>query len=297
MKRRHFFWYSLLFLSSCATTKIQSEGTSSGLANNLPTKLSLAITDVKGIENLQRDFGAFREALERVLETKIEFFPVENHIAAAPALLSNQIDLALAGPSEYVILQARAKVVPIIALERPSYYTVIRVRADSGIESLEQLKGKTIGMRTEGATASHLGSTKLLIDAGLDPKSDFKTLMVQDRGLQALKNGEIDAWGDSKSRHQKFFKETGWSEREFPIVTQGSPLPNDVFVAKFNLEPAILDEIRSRMLQNKDELVAAILASPSNFKYQESKFLGAKDSDYDMIRQVYKAIGQDKAIQ
>ena len=45
-------------------------------------KLRFAVRDVKRIEELQQDYEPLRKALEEVLETKIEFFPVDNYFLA-----------------------------------------------------------------------------------------------------------------------------------------------------------------------------------------------------------------------
>lgn len=116
MKRRNFIWYSLLFTSGCTVASDFGTQTSNQSLKNVPKQLKFAVTDVKGMENLERDYGAFRAALEDVLDIKIDFFPVENFIAAAPALQLGKVNLALAGPSEYIILNARAKAVPCVSI-------------------------------------------------------------------------------------------------------------------------------------------------------------------------------------
>jgi phosphonate transport system substrate-binding protein len=181
MKRRTLVWYSLLFAVGCSTG-VNNVSNSDQLVKNSPKILKFAVTDVSGLEDLQKDFGAFRSALEEILNIKIEFFPVENPTAAAPALLSGLVDIIFAGPSEYLILNSRAKAIPIIAIKRINYHPIFVVRADSPIKSLSQLKGKTIAMRNIGSTSGHLAPTKLLIDAGLDPKNDVKIVMLNDKG-------------------------------------------------------------------------------------------------------------------
>lgn len=292
MKRRNFLWYSLLFLTSCGTATSQSLNNSSNSISNLPDQLRFTVTDVNSLETLESEFGAFRQALAEVLGTKIEFVLVENFVAAAPAMVSNQLDIALAGPSEYIILNARAKAVPLIGITRPDYRTAISVKADSGITSLEQLKGKKIGVKTEGSTAGHLGTTKLLMEVGLNPKSDFKSIMIDDRGAQALNHGEIDAWGDSYYRRRRFLRAAGFSETDFPMIAEGPRLPNDILVANPNFNANTLNKIRDRILQNQEKLLEAILISPANQKYKKGKIVVANDADYEMIREVYRAIGQ-----
>ncbi len=296
MKRRHFVGFSLLFVASCSTTVNQSNRSSSTLTVSEPETLEFAVTDVKGAEDLQQNYQAFRTVLGEVLEKKIEFFPVDNYITAAVALQSGQLKLALTGPSEYVIMRARTNAVPIIAITRPDYHSIIAVPANSEIKSAAQLKGKTIAMWEVGATSGHLGPSKLLLEAGLNPQSDFQISMLGKKGLQALKKGEVDALGIGATRYKDLLKSDGLSESEFRLIATGQPLPNDLLVASSNLPTAVVEKMRDRLVKNQDKLIEALLVSKDNAKYKGAKLVPANDSDYNMIREVYKALGQGNVL-
>ena len=292
MKRRHFVGLSLLFVASCSTTVNQSNRTSSNLAINEPETLEFAVTDVQGAEDLQQNYQTFGTVLGKVLEKKIELFPVDNYIAAAVALQSGQLKLALTGPSEYVIMRARTNAVPIIAITRPDYHSLILVRANSKIKSAAQLKGKTIAMWEIGATGGHLGAIKILLDAGLNPQSDFKTSMLGKKGLQALKKDQVDALAIGMNRYKDLLKIDGLSTNNFRIIATGQPLPSDLLVASSSLPNTLVENIRARLVENQDKLIEAILVGKANDKYQGAKLVPANDSDYNMIREAYKATGQ-----
>lgn len=296
MKRRKFIWYGLLFLAGCSLGE-NSPNRSLKLPASAPEKLRFAVTDVHTLEELNRDFGPFRTTLEEVLEIEVEFFVVSNFTEAVPALLSNRIDLIMAGASEYVLLNARSKAVPVIGLTRPNYHSVFAVRAEDKIESVAQLKGKTIGMWKVGSTAGHLGTTKVLIDAGLKPKSDYKAIMLGKKCLSALKKGEVDACGFSSFQYEDLLQIEGASPDNFPLVAEGNPLPNDVFVANSLLAPDFIEYMRSRLLDNENKLLKSLLAPAANDRFKGVKLVGAKDEDYEMIREVYRALGQENLIQ
>ncbi|WP_017717831.1 phosphate/phosphite/phosphonate ABC transporter substrate-binding protein [Kamptonema formosum] len=293
MKRRSFLWNSLLFLTGCAAAKNKPNSKHSK-AYSRPNKLRFAVSDTRGMEELQRDYEPFRRALAEVLETEIEFFPLaKKFTAAGSAMQLNRVDLMLVGPAEYAIVSARTNAVPVIALTRPGFHSVIAVRADSGIKSLQQLKGKTIALREVGSTSGHLSPTKLLLDAGLNPQSDVKILMLDDKDLKALKNGEVDAWAGSIFKYQRTLQAAGLSEKEFPAIAAGPPLPNDIFIASSHLDPAFVEEVRDRMFENQAKLTQALVATPLlSTRFQGSKLVPANDADYNPIREAYKAIGQ-----
>ena len=311
MKRRNFFAYSILFLSGCAGTTVAetslrqtsnlSQSSDSSQTSSLsqmperPTTLRFAVTDLSGLETLEQDFGPFRVALESVLEIPITFYPVSNYSAAAPALLANDLDLALAGPSEYLLLRGRAQAEPLIQVSRSNYYSVIMVRADSGIKTLSDLKGQTISMHKEGSTAGHIFPMKLLMDAGVKPE-ELQIKMLGDQGVDALLAGDVAAWTSSHRRYVEFVKDQGL-DQEIIILSQGEPLPGDIFVANPSLGADFIQELRTTMLTHHEMLLTALASSPANQKYSNSRMVAAQDSDYETMRSIYQAIGLESAIQ
>lgn len=297
MFRRHFLGYFLLFVASCtaARSDLYSNSTNSPIGEK--EKLRFAVSDVRGLEALQRDYDPFRNSLEEVLETKIEFFPVENFVEVAAALQLALVDLVLAGPSEYAIVRARTNAMPIVTLIRPNYRAAIAVRADSDIQSLADLKGKTIELGKVGVTGSYIGQIKMLMDAGLNPQSDVKIISSKEYDLAALKNGEVDAWGRTLHRYEKALKAEGVSQKDYSLLEKSTQLPNDVFIGSSQLGPVLVAEIRAQMLKNQDTLVQALLSVPAfATKFKGATLAPANDRDYDMIRQVYKAMGEENFI-
>ncbi|GGA01238.1 hypothetical protein [Okeania sp. KiyG1] len=56
-------------------------------------------------------------------------------------------------------------------------------------------------------------------------------------------------------------------------------------------------EIRERMLENKAQLLQAIFSVPRfASKFKGATFVPANDSDYNIIREVYKAMGEENFI-
>ena len=292
MKRRILLWYSFLFATGCQAAANWSQeppAPSLGLK-----KIRFAVTDTQDLQKIQKDYGQFRTALEQVLGIPIEFDLVKSYIDTALALSSNQVDLVLTGPAEYVIIRERTKAIPVIAITRPNYRSVIAVKANKGIKSLSQLSKKTIAMRSVGSTSGHLGPTQQLLDAGLNPQSDYSVKMLTyEAGWEALKTGEVDAWAGPLTLYQEFLANDQSSEKEFPLLSLGPFLPNDVFVANSQFNPEQVEILRSRMVASQQQLIQALSATEVNHKFKNSTLIPASDQDYDMIRKVYKALGEN----
>ncbi|MEM9213222.1 MAG: PhnD/SsuA/transferrin family substrate-binding protein [Cyanobacteria bacterium P01_F01_bin.150] len=295
LNRRAFLSYGLLFLGGCTAAQTTSSVSTSVSQGNRPNWLRFAVTDISGADELEQDFGPFRQALETVLDLPIEFFPVENFVDAVPALLANELDFAMAGPSEYLLLKARANAVPIAGVTRSDYYSVFVTLADSGIETLTDLKEKKIAMWAEGATAGHIVPTKMLLDAGLKPDA-YEGIMLGADGVDAMLSGQVDAWVTSHTRYQKILTQRGLKD-DVKIVAEGEHLPPDIFVANPNLGEFFLAELKSKLIANQDILIPALYESGANQKFKESDLIEVEDSDYQMLRDSYYAIGQGSAIE
>jgi phosphonate transport system substrate-binding protein len=291
MKRRKIIYNFLLFLVGCTTVNTDKNFSQISPVT-LPKKLRFTVTDDKKLEEIQQSFGDFKTALEQVLETTVEFVPVENYVAAATALQLDRVDLVLVGPSEYVIIRARTKAIPLTAITRPNYHSLIIVSRKSGIKSLAQLKGKKIALGDLGAAGSHLSPLKMLIDAGLNPKSDVEIFNLGEKErLMTLKKGEVHASALSNNTYEREVVEKK-AESEFLIVAQSPLLPNDVFILNSKFEPAVVEQIRTRILKSQEKLIQALRLGRKNKKYKQSQLVPVNDTDYNMIREVYRAIGQ-----
>ncbi|MGH4005848.1 MAG: PhnD/SsuA/transferrin family substrate-binding protein [Pseudonocardiaceae bacterium] len=248
----------------------------------------LAVTDLQGLEELQREFGAFETELERASGLEVEFFPVSDRVAAAGALAGDQVDLVFTGPAEYVVLAERTDAEPLIAIRRPDYHSCLYTSADSGIRDVAQLRGQKIAMSDVGSTSGHLGPSQLLVDAGLDPQEDLEVLTVGDAQHQALLRGDVAAVGAGCHDYEEFVAE---DPAAFPILVEGPPLPPDVVVHREGLDPVVVATMRTAIEENFPALLAAMLEGKDNAKYEGAELVAVDDGDYDIVRSMYRAIG------
>lgn len=253
--------------------------------------LRFAVTDLQGLEELQREFGAFEKTFEEKSGLDMEFFAVTDRTAAAAALDSGDIDVVLTGPAEYVAIHERTDAQPIIAIRRDGYRSCIYTSADSGVRSLTDLRGKKIAMSDVGSTSGHLGPSQMLVDAGVNPLEEVEVLTVGDAVHQALKRGDVDAVGIGCQDYEEFMAEE--VRAEYPVLQEGPELPPDLLVARSDLSQETIQTVRSTFQENFDDLLVAILDGKDNAKYDGAALVDVTDSDYDVVRSMYRAIGAD----
>jgi phosphonate transport system substrate-binding protein len=259
--------------------------------------VKLAVTDLVGLEELQREFGAFKDTLSKVTGYDIEFQPVTNRTAAVEALRFNKVDFVLTGPAEYVVMQKRAKANIVAGFSRPDYFAVIITLAESPYTSVADLKGTKIGLGSVGSTSKHLGPIQALADAGLDPKKDVEIVHTKVPVLwESLKKGDVSAIGINHlkflSLRNKEVKKGGLQPGAFRVIARGPDLPNDVLMAGNHVSDKMLKTMKNAFVKHSDELVAAILTGEDNQKYSGMRFLtGIKDGDYNYVRAMYATAG------
>jgi phosphonate transport system substrate-binding protein len=256
-------------------------------------ELRFAVTDVVGLETLQREWGPFQKALEAKSGLKLSFFAVTNRTAAAEALRAKRLDLVFTGPAEYVVMRARTDAVPVIALQRVDYYPNVVVRADSGITDVAGLKGKKVVFGPIGSTSRHLGPMQLLADLGLNPRSEIQPMHVSPSvGHEALKRGDVAAMGMNHTDFQKL-RERDPATPYF-VLARGRDLPLDLILAGSHVDKTVVAKVRKAIADNAAEMSKAILAGEGeNTKYKGMVWVPTiRDEDYNYVRKMYATIGQ-----
>jgi phosphonate transport system substrate-binding protein len=251
----------------------------------------LAVTDVDGLENLQREFGPFKDAFEKISGLKLEFFPVSGRTAAVEAMAAKQVDFVLTGPAEYVVFQSRTNARPVVTWQRPDYFSYLIALEGSGVTKLEDLKGKKVSFHEIGSTSRHLGPGKLLADAGLKFNTDFEAVYIKTNvGVEAMQRGDLAALGVNHTDLARFREKL--PDFKFVEIAKSAQLPDDVLIASPDVSEELFTKVRDAFVSGSDDLWAAVTSTDANLKYVGGRFLpDVKDADYDVIRDMYRAIG------
>ena len=255
--------------------------------------LKFAVTDIEGLEALQQEFGAFEAKLEELTGHEIDLFPVSSRTAAVEALNQDKVDLVLTGPAEYVVINELTQAKIVTAWQRPNYFAQIVTLSDGPIKSVQDLKGKTVTFGSVGSTSQHLGPAQVLADFGLAYNTDYQPqIIARNVAVEALIRGDVQAVGMNEghlSRIREAFPDTS-----FTVVARGRDLPNDILVARSDLDDATIADVKAAFVDHGAELMDAILTGEDNQKYKGGFFLTkVEDSEYDYVRSMYKTIGVD----
>jgi phosphonate transport system substrate-binding protein len=182
--------------------------------------IRFAVTDIDGMEALQREMGPFKDAFEAASGLKVEFFPVSGRTVAVEAMAAEQVDFVLTGPAEYVVFNARLDAQPVVTWVRPDYYSSVVVLDESPVRTTADLMGQMISFGEIGSTSQHLGPVDLLAKAGLTYAVDYQPVFLnRNVAVEALIKGEIAGIGLNRTHIDSITEK--FPDQRFRVLVKG----------------------------------------------------------------------------
>ncbi|WP_374641823.1 PhnD/SsuA/transferrin family substrate-binding protein [Tabrizicola sp.] len=253
--------------------------------------IRFAVTDIDGMEALQREMGPFKDAFEAASGLKVEFFPVSGRTVAVEAMAAEQVDFVLTGPAEYVVFNARLDARPVVTWVRPDYYSTVVVLDESPVEASVDLKGQMISFGEIGSTSQHLGPVDLLAKAGLTYAVDYQPVFLnRNVAVEALIKGEIAGIGLNRTHIDSITEK--FPDQKFRVLVKGDQLPDDILLASAKVPPEVVETVRKTFTDHGEEILAALISTEENAKYAGGKFdPTVTNADYDVVRKMFENIG------
>ncbi len=253
--------------------------------------IRFAVTDIDGLEALQREMGPFKDAFEAASGLKVEFFPVSGRTVAVEAMAADQVDFVLTGPAEYVVFNARLDALPVVTFRRPDYYSNVVVLDGSAAQGPADLKGMKISFGEIGSTSQHLAPVDLMAQAGMTYSVDYEPVFLKRNvAMEALISGEIAAIGLNRTHIDQMAE--AFPDQKLRVLAKGPQLPDDILLASPKVAPEVIETVRKTFAEQGETLLAAVTSTEENEKYVGGSFNAAvTDADYDVVRKMYENIG------
>ncbi len=229
-------------------------------------------------------------------------FVTPSYAGVLQALQADQIDCAYLNPLSYVLATQQFENTPqkLVPLSMPyfhnslTYKGVIFVRADSSIKTLADLKGKSFAFGDRTSTSSFLYPAGLLKKAGVDPDKDLKPVNISGTaGVLAVFNKQADAGAIYETGIAQAFTDSATKKvdqakvSQFRIIATTAPIPNGMFVARGDLDPATLTKLKTALadINTNPEGQTALKAIPWD------KMVPADDKIFNPVRENAQIFG------
>jgi phosphonate transport system substrate-binding protein len=271
-----------------------------GKPSNSPKILRVGFVPAEDAQQVIQNAQPIVEILQKELGMEVQPFVATDYTGVVEALRVNKLDVAFLTPASYVLAKSEANVRVVLKSERkgsPYYYAAIITRADSGIKSLEDLRGKTFAFGDPLSTSANVFPRKMFYEHGIDPVRDFKRIFYSgghDATVLAVLNGKVDAGATYANSPDN--QDTAWTRylktpeniKKIRAIAFSEPIPADNLVLSGSLDERIAKKI--------EEIFLALSRDPQGKKmlrdlYQIDGFVPATDKDYDSVRQAFAIAG------
>lgn len=210
----------------------------------------------------------------------IRFRPSPSLGSAVDDLGTGLTQIAYLTPVAYIEARKKYGVIPLVAPTtqgRPHFSLVIGVKADSGIDTPIELKGKRFAFGDQKALLQRAAVASMGLR--LHEFSRFAYLKHYDNIAKALLAGDFDG-GILKDSTAEEFRGKGIS-----VVGSTPPLPSYIFAVHPGMPVAVRNQLRDALLalnKNTPERAATLEAFDKTY----DGFVVVEDAAYDSVRKL-----------
>ncbi|MPN03289.1 putative ABC transporter phosphonate/phosphite binding protein PhnD2 [bioreactor metagenome] len=216
---------------------------------------------------------------------------------------SKEIDVGFLPPLAYVLANDRGIADILLQAQRYSmqepngkttkdlvdyYRSMIVVKKNSNIKSLEDLKGKRVAFQGTTSAGGYIWPVAELKKAGINIETDIEqvTLNGHDTAVLAVLNDEVDAaavFEDARNTVKEDIKDV--FDKVVPIYFS-KPIPNDTISVRSDMSPEWKVNIKDAFIDiSKDPVGKKIL----NDVYSHAGYIQSTDNKFDIVRE-YKRL-------
>ena len=182
------------------------------LAQATPGVLRVSAIPDEAPTELQRKFKPLGDYLAKATGLKVEFTPVTDYAASVEGLVNNKLDMVWFGGFTFVQAHVRSqgKVVPLVQRFEDQSFRSVFITTNKDINTLADLKGKTLSFGSESSTSGHLMPRSYLLAAKVNPDTDLKRIAfsgAHDATVAAVAGGKVDAGALNISVWEKLVNE------------------------------------------------------------------------------------------
>ncbi len=258
-------------------------------------ELVLAFIPQENPEKLIGDIDVISTWLAGQIGVPVRGFVTNDHAAAVEALRNGDADISFMGALPYVIanqeIGARA-ILSEIYRGSPIYTGRIFVRRDSGIETVADLRERTIAFADPISESGYLYPLDIFVQDGLlergeDANRFFDKIYFAggyQQAMQAMANGLVDAAGASQFAELLLSPE---QQAEVTWIAESAPIPSHTVIARPDLDPDLEQRFVTAMLRLNQPEFRSLL----QHVYSPDGYVVADPADYDGVGEIARAYG------
>lgn len=232
-----------------------------------------------------------RAYLEKATGRKVELVIPTNYNATVEGLGNGSLDVAYLGGLTYLKARERYGVTPLTQRESDkAFHSNFITGAESGIDSLDDLKGKRFAFGDINSTSGHLMPDLALRQAGLDPDKDlsFRYTGSHIATIKAVEAGAADAGAVDESVFRQATQDGKADGAKLRVFYVTPAFLDYVWAARKDLDKEASAAVAKAFMELQagrpdDDKVLAVLRG--------TRFVAVDDEEYDQLRAVARSLG------
>ena len=252
-------------------------------------ELVMAVVPAENASGVTERYAPFVEYLSKELGTKVTLRVANDYAAVIEGQRNGSIQIAGYGPASY----ARA-IVTGVAVEpfattvnndgTIGYYSVFYVKADSPYKTINDLKGKNLGLVDPNSTSGNNVPRFALNKMKVNPETFFSKVTYtgsHENAVLALQQGTVDIaanwWNsDDDSNLTRMANKNLAKKDDFRIIYKSDLIPNSPYAYLASLPPDL-----------KAAIAKAFMEAPTKAKAAFDKLSDGKDKEFIKVDAKY----------
>lgn len=289
---------------SPSASESPSENTSespseSAAAGYVPETLTVQFVPSQNADTLEAKAKPLEKLLGDRLGIPVKVSVSTDYNTIIEAMASKQVDVGFLPPTAYVLAKEKGAAEVILQAQRfgvddatgakttelvDFYKSMIIVKKDSPIKSIEDLKGKKIAYQNVTSSAGYVWPAAVLMDAQIDPLNDVTPLTVKghDQAVISVLNDDVDAAAIFQDARTLVSKDYPTVFEDTRVLTYTSKIPNDTISVRSDMDAAWVTKLQDAfidigMSEDGRKVIEEI--------YTHEGYVVSNDSVFDIVRE------------
>jgi phosphonate transport system substrate-binding protein len=250
-----------------------------GVSN--PETLRVALLPDESPSTIIKNNQGLKSYLEGALGKKVELVVTTDYSSIIEAMRNGRLELAYFGPLSYVLCRSKCGVEPFCALLRQgstTYRSVVIGNVASGVQKIQDIRGKKMAYGDLASTSSHLIPKSLLAESGLLAKEHYEEQFVgaHDAVAKNVEIGNAQAGGLSKPIFESLLERGVIDRAKVKVLAESRDFPQYPWTMRSGLTSELKEKIRTAFLSLQDKDVLK--------PFKADGFGPITDADYKPVR-------------
>jgi phosphonate transport system substrate-binding protein len=261
-----------------------------------PDTLIFAYTPVEDPAVYGEVWAGFLDHMEAVTGKEVQFFPVQSNAAQLEAMRAGRLHIAgfNTGSNPIAVACTGFRPFAMMAAEDGSFGYEMEIISypDSGIKTVEDIKGKKLAFTQETSNSGFKAPSALLgSEFGMEAGADYEPVFSgsHDTSVIGVANKDYPAAAIANEVMHRMFERDVVQEDQIVTIYKSQTFPTTGYGVVYNLKPELQDKIKEAFFSFEWEGTALQeeFSEAGMDKFIEITF---KD-DWSVIRQIDEAMG------